>query len=45
MPTKATPKDAELIMQLYDLRREPEMRKGRATGGSHNFGPTVPTSS
>ena len=29
MPTKATPKDAELIMQLYDLRREPEMRKAR----------------
>ena len=26
---KATPKDAELIMQLYDLRREPEMRKAR----------------
>jgi hypothetical protein len=29
MPKKATPKDAELIMQLYDLRREPEMRKAR----------------
>ena len=29
MPTQATPKDAELIMQLYDLRREPEMRKAR----------------
>ena len=29
MPMKATPKDAELIMQLYDLRREPEMRKAR----------------
>ena len=26
---KATGKDAELIMQLYDLRREPEMRKAR----------------
>ena len=26
---KATAKDAELIMQLYDLRREPEMRKAR----------------
>lgn len=29
MPKKATPKDAELIMQLYELRREPEMRKAR----------------
>ena len=29
MPAQATPKDAELIMQLYDLRREPEMRKAR----------------
>jgi hypothetical protein len=29
MPRKATPKDAELIMQLYNLRREPEMRKAR----------------
>ncbi|HKW56499.1 MAG TPA: hypothetical protein VJN42_04005 [Candidatus Acidoferrum sp.] len=29
MPRKATPKDAELILQLYDLRREPEMRKAR----------------
>lgn len=29
MPKKATPEDAELIMQLYDLRREPEMRKAR----------------
>jgi len=26
---KATAKDAELIMRLYDLRREPEMRKAR----------------
>lgn len=26
---KATAKDAELIMQLYELRREPEMRKAR----------------
>jgi hypothetical protein len=26
---KATGKDAQLIMQLYDLRREPEMRKAR----------------
>src|SRR5689334_19890047 len=29
MPKKATPTDAQLIMQLYDLRREPEMRKAR----------------
>jgi hypothetical protein len=29
MAKKATAKDAELIMQLYDLRREPEMRKAR----------------
>jgi hypothetical protein len=26
---KATANDAELIMRLYDLRREPEMRKAR----------------
>jgi hypothetical protein len=29
MAKKATAKDAQLIMQLYDLRREPEMRKAR----------------
>jgi hypothetical protein len=29
MPKKASAKDAELIMQLYNLRREPEMRKAR----------------
>jgi hypothetical protein len=29
MAKRATAKDAELIMQLYDLRREPEMRKAR----------------
>ena len=29
MTKKATGKDAELIMRLYDLRREPEMRKAR----------------
>jgi hypothetical protein len=29
MPKKATGMDAQLIMQLYDLRREPEMRKAR----------------
>ncbi len=32
MPTaKATPADAELILKLYELRREPEMRKARDT--------------
>lgn len=30
MPKKATSADAQLILQLYDLRREPEMRKARA---------------
>ncbi|PYV55046.1 MAG: hypothetical protein DMG90_07000 [Acidobacteria bacterium] len=30
MPRKATAADAQLIMQLYDLRREAEMRKARA---------------
>jgi hypothetical protein len=30
MPAKkATPADAQALMQLYDLRREPEMRKAR----------------
>jgi hypothetical protein len=29
MSRKATATDAQLIMQLYDLRREPEMRKAR----------------
>jgi hypothetical protein len=29
MPKKTTPIDAQIIMQLYDLRREPEMRKAR----------------
>lgn len=29
MPKKATVADAELILKLYDLRREPEMRKAR----------------
>jgi len=29
MAKKATPHDAQLIMQLYDLRREAEMRKAR----------------
>jgi hypothetical protein len=30
MPKKATAADAQLILQLYDLRREAEMRKARA---------------
>jgi len=30
MSKKVTPTDAQLIMQLYDLRREPEMRKARS---------------
>jgi hypothetical protein len=29
MAKKATPHDAQLVMQLYDLRREAEMRKAR----------------
>src|SRR5205807_7765571 len=29
MSTKPTPADAELILKLYDLRREAEMRKAR----------------
>ena len=29
MPTKPTAADAQLILQLYDLRREAEMRKAR----------------
>jgi len=29
MPKKPTHADAQLILQLYDLRREPEMRKAR----------------
>jgi len=37
MPRKATAADAQLIMQLYDLRREAEMRKARAWFG--NFWP------
>lgn len=28
-PKKATSSDAQVLMQLYDLRREPEMRKAR----------------
>jgi hypothetical protein len=30
MPKKTTSEDAKIIMRLYDLRREPEMRKARA---------------
>jgi hypothetical protein len=30
MSKKATATDAQVIMQLYDLRREPEMRKARS---------------
>jgi hypothetical protein len=30
MSRKVTAMDAQLIMQLYDLRREPEMRKARS---------------
>jgi hypothetical protein len=29
MPSDPTPTDAQIIMQLYDLRREAEMRKAR----------------
>jgi len=34
---KATVADAELVMKLYDLRREPEMRKARAWYGTAEF--------
>ena len=30
MTKRATPHDAQVVMQLYDLRREAEMRKARA---------------
>jgi hypothetical protein len=30
-PTKATAADAEIILKLYELRRDPEMRKARDT--------------
>ena len=30
MPNKPTAADAELILKLYDLRREPEMRNARS---------------
>jgi len=34
MAKKPTAADAQLILQLYDLRREPEMRKARKWWGS-----------
>jgi hypothetical protein len=34
MPRKATTTDAELILKIYDLRREPEMRKARNWWGT-----------
>ncbi len=34
MAKKATPHDAELILKLYDLRREAEMRKARSWFGA-----------
>ena len=30
MPSQATSVDAQLVLQLYDLRREAEMRKARS---------------
>jgi len=30
MAKKATARDAELVLKLYDLRREAEMRKARS---------------
>jgi len=38
MPKKASADDAKIIMHLYDLRREPEMRKAR-----HWYGGWWPT--
>lgn len=37
MPKKPTAADAQLILQLYDLRREPEMRKARHWWGAEFF--------
>jgi hypothetical protein len=37
MPKKPTATDAQLILQLYDLRREPEMRKARHWWGAEFF--------
>lgn len=37
MPKKPTAADAQLILQLYDLRREAEMRKARHWWGAEFF--------
>ena len=37
MPKKPTIADAQLILQLYDLRREAEMRKARNWWGGEFF--------
>ncbi len=37
MPKKPTIADAQLILQLYDLRREAEMRKARSWWGGEFF--------
>jgi len=34
MAKKATPQDAQLVLKLYDLRREAEMRKARSWFGA-----------
>ena len=34
MANKATPHDAQVVLQLYDLRREAEMRKARSWFGA-----------
>jgi hypothetical protein len=39
MPSQATSADAQLILQLYDLRREAEMRKARSWFAA-TFSPT-----
>jgi hypothetical protein len=37
MPKKPTTADAQIILQLYDLRREAEMRKARHWWGMDFF--------
>jgi hypothetical protein len=37
MPKKATTADAQLVLHLYELRREPEMRKARNWWGGEFF--------
>ena len=37
MPNKATAADAEIVMKLYDLRRETEIRKARDWYGNADF--------